>query len=274
MTVIEIVLLVAGALIFIMSFIIPERKGSAQQGQERLIGMKVDRILEEKTEEIKNRVKAVDSEIREEGQLQAKRELERITNEKVMAIDDYSRVVLEDIEKSHKEVMFLYDMLENKSTDLKNTIRKADVVKKDIHAEEGYSAGGPISGMDRLLRKSAAEAAKNVDLEKPKTITEVHTPEDVKEAVSRLNAASEAEETVAHLNTSANPGPISADTGFPEVNEDSAISTEGNNRNDRVLELHSLGKSNVDIAKEMNMGVGEVNLIIDLFEAVGGGGVK
>ncbi|MCR4891722.1 MAG: hypothetical protein K5989_06045 [Lachnospiraceae bacterium] len=274
MTVIEIVLLVAGALIFIMSFVIPERKGSAQQGQDRLIGMKVDRILEEKAEEIKNRVKAVDSEIREEGELQAKRELERITNEKVMAIDDYSRVVLEDIEKSHKEVMFLYDMLENKSTDLKNTIRKADVVKKDIHAEEGYAAGGPISGMDRLLRKSAAEAAKNTEPEKAKIITEVHTPEDVKEAVSRLNSVSEAEVAASHLNMPIEPEPVPVPAVNLEKDEDNAIPTEGNNRNDRVLELHSLGKSNVDIAKEMNMGVGEVNLIIDLFEAVGGGGVK
>ena len=42
----------------------------------------------------------------------------------------------------------------------------------------------------------------------------------------------------------------------------------GNNNNDRILELHKKGKSNIAIAKELGLGVGEVNLVIDLFEVM------
>ena len=38
------------------------------------------------------------------------------------------------------------------------------------------------------------------------------------------------------------------------------------NNNDKILELHRLGMSEVAIAKELGLGVGEVMLVIGLFE--------
>ena len=38
------------------------------------------------------------------------------------------------------------------------------------------------------------------------------------------------------------------------------------NNNDRILRLHKEGYSNVDIAKELGLGVGEVKLVINLFK--------
>ena len=49
--------------------------------------------------------------------------LERVTNEKIMAVNEYSDTVLEEINKNHKEVLFLYDMLNDKHDNLKNTVR-------------------------------------------------------------------------------------------------------------------------------------------------------
>ena len=48
---------------------------------------------------------------------------------------------------------------------------------------------------------------------------------------------------------------------------DSAQGATDNN-NDRILELHKKGKSNVAIAKELGLGVGEVKLVIDLFKGM------
>jgi DNA-binding NarL/FixJ family response regulator len=39
------------------------------------------------------------------------------------------------------------------------------------------------------------------------------------------------------------------------------------NNNDRILALHKEGKSNMAIAKELGLGVGEVKLVIDLFKS-------
>ena len=40
------------------------------------------------------------------------------------------------------------------------------------------------------------------------------------------------------------------------------------NNNEEILRLHKEGKSNVAIAKELGLGVGEVKLVIDLFEGM------
>ena len=44
--------------------------------------------------------------------------------------------------------------------------------------------------------------------------------------------------------------------------------TGGRNSNERILELHKAGKSNMAIAKELGLGIGEVKLVIDLFEGI------
>ena len=43
-------------------------------------------------------------------------------------------------------------------------------------------------------------------------------------------------------------------------------SNMGNNKS-QILKLHEEGKSNMAIAKSLGLGIGEVKLIIDLFEA-------
>ena len=45
--------------------------------------------------------------------------------------------------------------------------------------------------------------------------------------------------------------------------------TQGSkNNNDKILKLHNTGKSNMIIAKELGLGIGEVKLVIDLFEGM------
>ena len=52
------------------------------------------------------------------------------------------------------------------------------------------------------------------------------------------------------------------------VPELSGITDDGSNNNEKILEMHRQGKSNVAIAKALGLGVGEVNLVIDLFEVM------
>ena len=42
----------------------------------------------------------------------------------------------------------------------------------------------------------------------------------------------------------------------------------GRNSNERILDLHKAGKSNMAIAKELGLGLGEVKLVLDLFEGM------
>lgn len=241
MNVMGIVLLIVGALAFLASFVVSDKDQDGNK-YSKAMGLKLDRMIDERVDELKVRLSDVAGAAREEEEMRAQRELERITNEKIMAIDDYSRAVLEEIEKNHKEVMFLYDMLESKTSDVKNTIRKADAVKREQESfieesQDHVSAYTPepdpepekkISGMDKL-RGAFME-------------TEVEpSPEDIADAIRDEIGGSDS--------------------------ENSELS-----RNDKVLEMKKSGMENVDIAKALNIGVGEVNLITDLFSGEDGNG--
>ena len=140
MTGIEIVLLLSGGLIFTLSFLLPSSSNDEStdseittQGSEKL-NRTLDRMMDAKETEIRHRVREIADDEAVEAGNSTKRNLERITNEKIMAVDEYSKTVLDAIEKNHQEVIFLYDMLNNKSVDLKNTIRKAEQTKKEVEA--------------------------------------------------------------------------------------------------------------------------------------------
>lgn len=47
-----------------------------------------------------------------------------------MAVSEYSDTVLQEIHKNHEEAMFLYDMLNNKHANIKDTVSKMDKAVK------------------------------------------------------------------------------------------------------------------------------------------------
>ncbi len=259
MTVMGIVLLILGALLFVASFVISDR-GQDSSKSSKAMGLKLDRMIDERIEQVKGRLSDVASAAREEEETRAQRELERLTNEKIMAIDDYSKVVLDEIEKNHKEAMFLYDMLDSKTTDIKNTIRKADAVKREQE--------------DSIRENSVKE---NPVKEEPVRETAYQPIDDSSEPIRELlysNQESKAVSGMERLKNAINnlTGSGNADSPAPAENTepgDSAVSQEDSgeelSRNDRVLEMKKSGMDNVEIAKSLDMGVGEVNLITDLF---------
>ena len=50
--------------------------------------------------------------------------LSRLSNEKIMAVSEYSDQILEKINRNHEEVVFLYNMLNNKENELKETLKE------------------------------------------------------------------------------------------------------------------------------------------------------
>ncbi|MCF0142249.1 MAG: hypothetical protein HUJ75_02615, partial [Parasporobacterium sp.] len=48
--------------------------------------------------------------------------------------------------------------------------------------------------------------------------------------------------------------------------ENPGKSTGSRNNNERILELHKAGRSNMAIARELGLGIGEVKFVIGLFE--------
>ncbi|MBR4169997.1 MAG: hypothetical protein IKR47_09745, partial [Lachnospiraceae bacterium] len=132
MSTMEIALLITGVIIFVLSFLIPDKKGEKEQGS--VDPQEIRKMMETELNGMKLRVNEATDETVEYAMEKAERQLERVSNEKIMALSEYSDTIMEGIDKSHQEVLFMYDMLADKQTDLKNTVRKAEATVREVES--------------------------------------------------------------------------------------------------------------------------------------------
>lgn len=61
--------------------------------------------------------------------------MSQVSNEKIMGIGEYSDQVIEKIEKNHDEVVFLYDMMNEKQEEVKKLVHEIDSLRAELHDE-------------------------------------------------------------------------------------------------------------------------------------------
>lgn len=163
----EIVLLAAGAGAFIISFLIPG-KSDKGQGEQQIDEELIRSIIDKEMADAKDRVTEVVDETLEYAVEKTERASERISNEKIMAISEYSETVLSDMNKAHQEVMFLYDMLNDKHNNLKETVKHVDKTAKE--AEEAANAAAVALAAkaqeEARTRQAQEEAARQEERER------------------------------------------------------------------------------------------------------------
>ena len=228
MTGVEIFLLLAGLVFMIGSFFVTEKLSPSEL-------KKIARISEGELKNIINRgLEGADARIEEavEGQIAAsidktERALEKETNEKIMAINEYSDTVIENMNKTHSEIMFLYNMLNDKHTELVG-------LASDLHRL--------TADVRNVQERVAAAAAAVSAAPQEKSVPEKASPVEAAEQQTEPAAQTEASET--------------------GESED----TEKENHNKEILILHKKGMSDVEIARQLGLGLGEVKLVIGLYK--------
>lgn len=244
MSTMEIVLLIAGGIIFILSFFLPTKEEKKISGNsEKLAKEEIKQLVGQELEAVKNHVDEVVEEAVSYAMEKTERSLERLSNEKIMAVNEYSDTVLAEIHKNHEEAMFLYDMLNNKHENLQNTVSEVNrTVKEAEETVTNFQKLAPEPS-ETVQQKEEIIPAKQVQLVKKEQKKVQEKPGE-----KSVGKAAENMETLGGIRF----------TGESEADEQ--------NSNERILELHKQGKSRIAIAKELGLGVGEVKLVIDLFK--------
>ncbi|MCM1174748.1 MAG: DUF6115 domain-containing protein [Blautia sp.] len=174
MSVLQIVLIIAGIVIFILGYLIPSKKKDMDETVQLISEDEVRKVVDKEIEAAKTHISDVVDETVTYAMEKTERSMERVTNEKIMAVNEYSDTVLEEINKNHKEVLFLYDMLSDKHDSLKDTVseagRTAEEIKQTVRDAE-------------ITAKETQESVRNVE-------NTVREAEDAVRAV--MNAALEA----------------------------------------------------------------------------------
>ena len=238
MGILEIVLLIAGIIIFTGSFFLPLGGEKNAAIDKKAAKEEIHGLVEEEMNTVRSKMQDKMEETSEDAIEKAERSLERLTNEKIMAVNEYSDTVLQEIHKNHEEVMFLYDMLNSKHANIKDTVSKMD---KAVKASENKTA-------ENKTAENKTTADKNA----------------VDKTAADKTAGTMAEEKIA--DTSQTESLIQPENS-PEIGFMGETVQEGQNNNEKILEMHRQGKSTVAIAKELGLGVGEVKLVIDLYKA-------
>ena len=215
--------------------------------------------------------------------------MSEIANDKMLAINDMSGQLMEKIEQNHKEVIFLYDMLNEKSDYLKDFSAKIDGLRHELEREEERIKALNNDLDDKMIKVKEVRqtviakpgnpvAAKQEKSQRVPTGIEqaraaVKPDEVPAQAKNLVKMKKEVEDIPSDINDifEADERDIFKDAEVPEITEEideidlSPEITEELSTNDKILKMHSEGKSVMEISKELGMGQGEVQLILGLY---------
>ncbi|MCM1498936.1 MAG: DUF6115 domain-containing protein [Clostridium sp.] len=263
--------------------------------------------------------------------------LSNMANEKTLALGDYAVTVCEEIERNHKEVMFLYSMLDDKQKEIMNTVKSVDGLQRGIvntaatvddakrqvtntvkalyeanksvketisEAQRNIAALSELSKETKLLisklqekdlpdmeqqeRMKKAVAAKRETTDMRVRDVEISTRqkpmgsmeefiEETEEVVDERELAALASDldslTIPNIDEGTEPEasvledvyePEQADFAYDDDLEEEF--KENANSNDIILDMYRSGNNVIEIAKQLGLGVGEVKLVVDLYQ--------
>lgn len=156
MTTLEITLILVGIVFLIGSFMVKDKL--SKNDLDKIADMSAEELKVITEKEVKNAESAIDGMLNEHIASktdETKRDLEKETNSKIMAINEYSDTVLDSINKSHNEIMFLYSMLNDKHEEL--TRLSGNIEKITAQAKKTFE---PVdaSKINNLSNKTVSSA--------------------------------------------------------------------------------------------------------------------
>ena len=325
----EIVLIVAGFAAIILGYLLPAGKDMDEE-DKMLMEREIRELVRREVEDQKETIEDMVGDSVENSLDRTERAMERISNEKMSAIGEYSDTVINDIHKNHDEVMFMYDMLNDKHKNLTNVVsevtKKADEAKQVVRdaeatAKEAQEASNSmlaateeksnvrailldetddkLSGIRIPYKEKAKEPSAEFrekdfgqELREEALIDEQDVPtgnvesgyvdqRNIKEleGLDKIGAKVLDKDEISTAHVIGSTSSEQANNKVVPITE--AVRVEGKSKNPdksmqeltandpvsqnkQIIEMHKAGKSNMVIARELGLGIGEVKLVIDL----------
>ncbi len=231
MTVLEIVLLIIGVGFCIGSFFVSEKLSEKdRENLQKLTKEQIEEIIKDKMADAKVEMEDKLSATIDDAMEEIDRKTDKETTDKIMEISEYSDSVLESVDKSHKEITFMYSMLNEKHKDA------LDMTKK-------------VTELEDTLVALDSSIAKKLDLLRDR---ELEIEEEKKQLEEKR------EEQVDFQ-------PISFTEALAERFMDEGPKPKQND-NMEILTLHDEGLTEVEIAKKLGRGLGEVKFVLGLYQ--------
>ena len=180
---------------------------------------KVDSIINDTEDSIKNNINS-------------------LSNKKIMEFEEYVCTMFDKIDSNHKEVVFMYDMLNDKSERIKQMF--ADLSKVQAQVNELL-----LQASEVVTKDSSVDDKEVVEKEEFKEVLEFCKKVDNETIIENINEENTDEEVQIPVK---------------DNNSDYQV------QNEKIIKLYSLGYTAKDISKKLGIGVGEVALVNNLYK--------
>lgn len=278
----SVLLIIVGIAIIFISYIISEKiidKNTSDQNDISFDQSTIDNIWKEKEEEFCKNLDAKIKERADETINYVEDKLAHVSNEKIMALSEYSDQILEQIDKNHKEVIFLYDMLNEKENEMKEFVQEIDkskvvleeIANKELEKRKMVQHKRIQKELEEQLRKQEELERQKDDLMMSGYIPNNTIEKNNKDQAEKIKLLVEEpkEEPKEELSALERMGVEIEEAPSEEKAKEIKqveLSVEEENNNNVILELYNEGKTIMEIAKLLGKGQGEVKLVIDLFQ--------
>ena len=231
----EIILLITAVVFIGISFFLVDRVKGVSSSSKQEVGERVTTLSEEEKKQIKLQVQAIIDRELSNQLITMEEKLNQLSNEKIMAVNEFSSQVLEKIEVNNSEVVFLYQMLKEKEEELKTTFTKMETVRRDVR--------DLLDKLSKLLasrNKVQSVGAKPCDF-----------PESTEEKLKALEEA----ETMEFVHKESGE----------EISEKADTSALVAQHKEDIIRLYQQQYSVLEISKTLGLGQGEVKLVLELY---------
>ncbi len=257
MTILEIVLLIIGLCLCIGSFFVSERLSTKdRENLNKLTKEKIEEIIKGKMADASVETEDKLSATIDEAMEELDRRTDKETNAKIMQISEYSDTVLEAVDKSHKEVTFMYSMLNDKhKSAVEMTKKLAEVEEKLIALDASVSRK-----IDMLKDKELQieEELKSLEVLKQQLAEQEAEMKQKSEALNETSG-----EASQPAITSSNTVSFTEALAQKFAEENQPVKA---NDNMEILALADEGLSELEIAKRLGRGLGEVKFVLGLYQ--------
>ncbi len=244
MTGLEIALLIIGVVFFAGSFFFMEKLSSSDLEElEKMSEKEIHVLLDKQLSQASGRIDAAIESRFNDSLNKFDKEANRRTTDEIFSITEHADTVrtsldtaFDAVKKSHDEIMFLYNMLNDKQEKVTQLSKQAQVLESQLRNMQ-LSVEDAIERLEseQKIHVSAPLEAELLELKDTDSTQELSLIEAFEEELSK------------------NPS------------DDNDL-VDSNSINDRILSMHREGYSDVDIARNLGKGLGEIKLVLGLFD--------
>ena len=154
-----IIMILLGVCMIGVSFLIKDdnREINSQISQVNTSNQNIE-LTDKQKEDIKSQINNLIEEQLNSIDDRTEASLDRISNTKILEMNEYADTIMNEISRNHNETVFLYDMLNEKAKEVKGTVKDVNIATEQAKKIQSATLGLEKNDSDVAAQKDKAKS--------------------------------------------------------------------------------------------------------------------